>query len=195
MKKYEEYLNKAHDSFEKGFTSKAAKNKANSFLLLAYEQVINSLREKILLDRSESDSRFDELTEIYYQVPQFHHWKEKHNELFSDYKSHTSYISDLVELRKAIKESEIIKIERESNHQEEIVRKTITEEIAKRKEQFVEGLRLAHLFNGLNVCVNAHYVTNQHGTQFVRHFFYLNGKLTPLTMLIAIAQTYQKEKK
>ena len=36
-------------------------------------------------------------------------------------------------------------------------------------------------FGGLLVSVNAHMVvTNDKGMTFVRHFFYLSGKLTPL---------------
>lgn len=40
---------------------------------------------------------------------------------------------------------------------------------------------------------NVHYVTNQHGTTFLRAFYYLNGTLTPLSIIIAAAEAKARE--
>jgi membrane-associated HD superfamily phosphohydrolase len=63
-----------------------------------------------------------------------------------------------------------------------------------RKAQFVEGLEIARMFNGLPVSVNAHWVHGHKGTNFIRYFFYLAGELTPLNMIMAIAQAHEAEK-
>ena len=61
-------------------------------------------------------------------------------------------------------------------------------ELKLRQEQYNNALRLHDIFGGLPVHANVHYVTNQHGTTFLRAFYYLNGTLTPLSIIIAAAE-------
>ena len=91
----------------------------------------------------------------------------------------------------------------------ELIRHSIVEEMERRKAMFVEGLEIGRIFAdlyprknkageiipsaSLPVSVNAHWVRGHKGTDFVRHFFYLRGKLTPLQTIMAIAQTLDDE--
>lgn len=190
MKYYEERLNKASELFNDGFSSQAGKKKANNFLSSAFDFVVSNL-QKDLIDQersSESEDKKRRINDLYWSVPSLHNWKDKHNKLFSDYPEHVSSIGKLIELRAAIKEAEVVKIEKNSvDVRVEEIRSFITDEMEKKKQQFVEGLELAKIFDNLAVSVNAHLVTNDKGTEFTRHFFYLNGKLTALNMIMAIA--------
>jgi hypothetical protein len=73
------------------------------------------------------------------------------------------------------------------------VRASLIEEMARRKAQYVEALDMARQFNGLPVSVNAHWVRHEQGTMFLRHYFYLRGKITPLQVLLAAADTHARE--
>ena len=75
----------------------------------------------------------------------------------------------------------------------ETVRRSIIEGMERRKTQDVDGLDMADCFGGLPVTVNARMATNDKGIVFVRHFFYLRGKRTPLKTIIAIAEKLEQE--
>lgn len=78
-------------------------------------------------------------------------------------------IEDLVAIRKSIKETEIKPVEKETPAEAKIL-KTIKEIMDARKASFIRGLELVEVFGKLNVSVNVHQVTNQHGTVFPRCF-------------------------
>jgi hypothetical protein len=61
-----------------------------------------------------------------------------------------------------------------------------------RKSQYARGLELHEIFGNLRVSANVHMVRNQHGTTFIRAFYYMDGKLTPLNMILAVAQEIQR---
>jgi hypothetical protein len=44
------------------------------------------------------------------------------------------------------------------------------------------------------VSVTPHHVTNQFGTSFIRCFYYLDGKMTPLNIIMAAAGQLEREK-
>ena len=51
--------------------------------------------------------------------------------------------------------------------------------------RYLEAIDLCELvgdegFRMKGLSANSHYVTNEHGTTFLRTFYYLQGKLTPL---------------
>ena len=102
-------------------------------------------------------------------------------------------VRDLIALRAAINAAEIIPVER--SPQAEKVEAVHQSEMERRKTQHVGGLDMADRLGGLPVTVNAHMVTNDKGKTFVRHFFYLSGKLTPLNTIIAIAEQLEKGQK
>ncbi|MFS1428777.1 hypothetical protein LMH73_016940 [Vibrio splendidus] len=195
MNHYETRLTSATELFNAGITSQAGKKRVNFLLGNAFDSAKNKLQATILTERSEcvGTEKEADLDALYWAVPELHNWREKHYSLFAQYPEHVDMIRKLVELRAATKAADIITIEKDAGKEKiEAVRKTIVDEMARKKQQFVEGLELAKLFNGLNISVNAHYVTNEKGTEFIRHFFYMNGKLTALNMIIAIAEELEK---
>lgn len=171
-------LDQAITMFNEGFKTKAEKNKALKLLNSVYEMKKDEIR---LIDY-----------DCYFEMPiELHHWRPKHSEMLSAHKKQVDSIKALLALRTAIKSEEIKTIVKQES-KEEIVKNSILAEMEKRKARFVEGLELAKLFGGLQVSVNSHYVINEHGTKFIRNFFYLNGKLTALGTIIAIAEELEK---
>lgn len=196
MKSPQDHFDKATELFNAGFYSQAAKKRAADYLNRAYYLIKSQIQHEILEQRKASPEQFEALTDLYYSVPDLHHWKEKHDTLFSGYPLHVEQIKMLIELRGAIKGAEIITVERpEIEVKAELVRKTIAEEMAQRKQQYIENLDLAKLFNGLSVSVNAHYVNHHKGTVYTRYFFYLRGKLTSLNMIMAVAYAFGNDAK
>jgi hypothetical protein len=63
-----------------------------------------------------------------------------------------------------------------------------------RTAQYNRAIDLGRLFNYLPVSVTPHYVTNQYNTSFIRCFYYLNGKMTPLNIIMAAAGQLEREK-
>ena len=196
MKSPQDHFDKATELFNAGFHSQAAKKRATDYLNRAYDLIKSQMQDEILEQRKASPEQFEALTDLYYSVPDLHHWKEKHDTLFSGYPLHVEQIKMFIELRGAIKVAEIITVERpEIEVKAELVRKTIAEEMALRKQQYIENLDLAKLFNGLSVSVNAHYVNHHKGTVYTRYFFYLRGKLTSLNMIMAVAYAFENDAK
>lgn len=74
------------------------------------------------------------------------------------------------------------------------VQRTVRGEMDRLGKMYQEALDLGRLFGGLNVSANVHLVTNAYGTTFVRAFYYLEGKRTPLNLILAAADTLAREK-
>ena len=101
----------------------------------------------------------------------------------------------LIDLREATKSAEICKPAPKNADLaklEERVRKSVSEIYAMRKNQYEFGLRMADIFGRLDVSVNTHWVTNQFGTTFTRCFYYMEGKLTPLNLILAVLQEHER---
>ena len=71
---------------------------------------------------------------------------------------------------------------------------TVVDMIKRRTAQYHEAVELGRLFGGLNVSATPHLVTNEFNTTFTRCFYYLNGKFTPLSVIMAAADTLAREK-
>lgn len=54
-------------------------------------------------------------------------------------------------------------------------------------------MEIYEVFGSLPVSMNWHYVTNQFGTSFIRVFYYMAGKLTPLSMICYIMEQNELE--
>jgi hypothetical protein len=105
-------------------------------------------------------------------------------------------VSALVHLREMVKAAEICAPQPKNAYTVEIearIHKTISEIFKLRQTQYLEGLRIAEIFGTLNVYVNGHWVTNQYGTTFKRCFYYMEGKLTPLNIILAVLQEHQRK--
>lgn len=197
------YLDRATAAFECGFTSKAAQKRVFEDLGRAYEMLTDCIKDKLLefcrgIPQEVEEDR-NVFIDLYYDLPHnLHQWKKKHSEavikLLPDLKDVVAQIESLVEFRVAVKAAPIVKVERSSEKEAvERVTKSVMEIMERRKEQYNHALDLYDLFNGLPVHANVHYVVNQHGTVFLRAFYYLNHTLTPLSVIIAAAQTKSKE--
>lgn len=196
--RFEQKLNKAVILFNNGFTSKAAKKRVIDQLNNAYDELKSTTGTKIcdmLRDNNLSKDEQAKWHDLYWAMPELHHWKDKHNSLFSAFPEYVAKTAKLIEIRNATKAAEMLVAETPAVEVKvEQVRKHIADEIAKRKVQFIDGLDLTHYFKGLHVSVNAHHVVNDKGTRYVRHFFYLHGKLMALNMILAIFEAHIKSK-
>jgi hypothetical protein len=108
-------------------------------------------------------------------------------------KDQVQQIEELLELRNTMKDAEIVQPTKTVSAEEKIMM-SIKEIMELRKTQYERGLNLYDLFNGLPVTANVHYVTNQHGTTFLRAFYYMSGVLTPLNVIVAVLQEKNKER-
>lgn len=194
MNIYDDKLGKSLDLFNGGFTSQAQKKEVNNLLLAAYDFVIDELRQTIKEDTLSRAGASDEpitMPELYFSIPRLQHWKEKHNQMFALYPVYVEKIAQLVSLRSATKLAPVTPIETKmdnSYHKEsEKIQEAVSSLLSKKNKQYIEGVQLAEMFNGLSVSVKAHRVSNARGTEFTRHFYYLEGKLTALNLIVAIA--------
>jgi hypothetical protein len=204
-------INSAQLAFENGFQSKAGQKRALDDLNRAYGYIREILMRAILAARSPETEAQNH--EDYWAVPNdLHQIRERHFELAARYVDNFGIVRDMIALRNAIKGAEIAPppARPELEVKADTVRRTIVEEMERRKTMFVEGLELGRLFAelyprtgkdgealgpsaSLPVTVNAHWVRGHKGTDFVRHFFYLGGKLTPLNMIMAVADQLERE--
>lgn len=184
-------------AFEAGFKSEAARKRALSELNYAYGYLRSDFHTSVIdAGRVAFPDALNQNPEQYaaycdhlnaFEVPfDLSAIRPKHIPLFSTEEQNT--IQALVDLRKAIKGAEIVLVEVSENvKRAEVVRKTIKEEMDARKQSYINGYDLSKHF-GLHVYANAHYVRHCKGTEFVRTFYYLNGNLTALNIIIAIAE-------
>lgn len=193
-KTVEHYSQQALDMFEAGFTSKAGQKRA--FEALGHAAAL--LRKGVHaicfeLRGPDQGSQFPERAELaYWMNYDLHLWNEKRRAELLGYlpeaEALANQFDDLAALRKAVKDSPVVKVERQQDQRVEQVQKSIRELMAQRGEQYARGLKLCEIFKGLPVTANVHWVTNQHGTSFIRAFYYMAGTLTPLNLILAVLQ-------
>lgn len=200
-----DYIANAQAAFEAGFASKAAQKRALDELNRAYSIIRQEITDGILKARTA-----DNLTENsadFWAIPfDLHQVREKHLTIATRYGFEAQDIRNIADLRAAIKGAELAAIpaKPESEIKAEGIRRSIMEEMERRKAMFVNALELGRIMGeifpdrkgaaSLHVTVNAHWVHGHKGTDFIRHFFYLNGKLTPLATIIAAAEALEAEK-
>jgi hypothetical protein len=204
-KTVETYINRATEQFEAGFTSKAAQKRALEDVNRAFELARKSIQDWCLGKmhdhyQASGERGLPEVDALYYGLPMYpHEWRVKHAEmvraLHPEADEAIALFDQIVDLRNAIKNTEIVKIERKANEQIERVYKSVREIMELRKSQYAHGLKLHDLFGGLHITANVHSVVNEHGTQFLRAFYYMSGVLTPLQIIIAVMQAKADENK
>ena len=199
------YIADATDLLEAGFRTKAdrralvAVGRAYGLIRdITHERVIEIAREAISGWNGGSDKNWQAYVGVLnaHELPHtLNQVKDIHFERVAGIPAFAP-VRDLIALRAAINVAEIIPVERHPHAEKaEAVHRSIIEEMERRKTQHVDGLDMADRLGGLPVRVNAHMVTNDKGRTFVRHFFYLSGKLTPLNTIIAIAEQLEKGRK
>jgi hypothetical protein len=134
--------------------------------------------------------------EDYFAIPfDLHQIREKHFRLFDE--SHHADLTDLMTFRVLLKELEVVKSAPKSDRitaKQAEVTETVVDLIERRMAQYHEAVELGRLFGGLPVSVTPHQVTNGYNTTFTRCFYYLDGKFTPLQVILAAMDTLAREK-
>jgi hypothetical protein len=106
-------------------------------------------------------------------------------------------LTDLITFRVLLKELEVVKPAPKSDRitaKQAEVTETVVDLIERRMAQYHEAVELGRLFGGLPVSVTPHQVTNEYNTTFTRCFYYLAGKFTPLSVIMAAADKLAREK-
>jgi len=134
--------------------------------------------------------------EDYFAIPfDLHQIREKHFRLFDE--AHHADLTDLITFRVLLKELEVVKPAPKSDRitaKQAEVTETVVDLIERRMAQYHEAIELGRLFGGLPVSVTPHQVTNEYNTTFTRCFYYLAGKFTPLSVIMAAMDTLAREK-
>lgn len=206
-----ERIETAQALYEAGFTSKAGQKRALDELNYAYSGLREALMTVILAARS-PETETQNHADYWGVASDLHQVRDRHFEIAGRYNAPGfAIVRDMIALRLAIKAADIAPppARPELEVKAEVVRRSIVEEMERRKAMFIEGLDLGRVFAelfprknkagetipsaSLPVSVNSHWVHGHKGTNFTRNFFYLNGKLTPLQTIMAIAQTLDQE--
>ena len=189
------YADRAHAAFEAGFTSKAAKQAALNDISRAYGLLRDEITNLVLdVAREERTASHNDL---YWDLPSCPgHWRARHRVLAVSTFPQTAEICDRIEelatLRAAVKDAVVVhKVDERVERVQNSVRKVMEQ----RQAAYARGLDLSELFGGLSVSANVHLVTNQHGTSFLRAFYFMHGRLTALNVILAVAQTLTDEAK
>lgn len=192
------YTDRANTAFEAGFASKAAKQAALGDITRAYELLRAEITSLVL--NIAHDERTAAHNDVYWDLPSYpHQWKAKHRTLslsvFPQTEAICGQIEELVAFRAAVKDAEVVKVERQADERVERVQKSIRHMMEQRQADYARGLDLSKLFGGLSVTANVHLVTNQHGTTFLRAFYFMHGRMTALSVIMAVVQTLADEAK
>ena len=168
------------------FAAKAHQKEALGYLNGGYDMIRENNREFL---RSLTEEK-------YWAIPfDLHQIRDKHTHLFDEV--HHANLNELVTLRVLLKLIPVVKPEPKSDRitaKQAEVTATVVDMIKRRTAQYHEAVELGRLFGGLNVSVTPHLVTNEFNTTFTRCFYYLNGKFTPLSVIMAAADTLAREK-
>jgi hypothetical protein len=191
------YTAAAAAAFEAGFTCEAARKRALADVNRAFELTERTLRDRLLASRDADNNMTATANDLYYSFPSYPHLYSAKVDAAVRAEGYDDLAVEFIsfrDLRNALKAAEIVKVERPAAEEKiAAVRATIVEEMERRHTAYLECLDIARHFNGLPVSVTAHWVFGHKGTRFLRHFFYVGGKLTALQVIMAAAETYQRE--
>jgi hypothetical protein len=200
------YTAAALDALNNGFTSKAGAKNAAADVTRAYETLRRELQDACLAtpridDRGSMEAPVEA---VYWDVPSYpHQFKAKHSDLiraaFGDrFDALIANAFELVALREAILAAPVAApMKDEAKVQAARIVESIRERMDRLNVRYLEAIDLTTVFEdgfvmeGLSA--NSHYVTNEHGTTFLRTYFFLFGKLTPLNLILAAAQEARRQ--
>lgn len=198
-KSIETYETAALNALNNGFSSKAGAKAASDDVTRAYELAKRQIHEACLAADRDADRRMlPAIDAVYWDVPSYpHQFKAKHVDLiraaFGDrFDDLIVSIERLVELRETIKAATIVPPAKDET---KVLERRVVEAIKDRMDRlnvrYLEAIDLCTVFPEFvsikGLTANSHYVTNDHGTTFLRTFYYLFGKLTPLNLILAAA--------
>ena len=215
---FQKRIEAASAALNSGFRTKAAKKDAIDQLNRAYSAIredmfheinaVNDAKRKELM--AAAGKTEEELTELWQNYARrwtkegmkivkkaaethdapydLHQVRDRHIDNLFTIIGVAQEVRTLTMLRETIKNAEITPPAPKSNREEEIARKTLEQLREMRLEQFEHGCDLHDIFGRLPVTASWHWVTNQYGTTFQRVFYYMDGKLTPLGIILAILE-------
>lgn len=201
MNKFENYLTRADAEYQAGFKSKAARDRACSYVNSALEMVVEEITTAILLRPYAERDNGTPLHTLYWELTcvSCHNFTKKSaqtipvlGEMAAEWIAlgeqcvalYTTYKNALIKEVPASPAKEI----------ETKVQKTIKQMLDERNEKFNRCLRLETLFGTMGVTANVHLVFGHKGTVYVRAFYYVLGVLTPLNTIIAAMQEADRQK-
>tara|TARA_X000000368_G_scaffold158147_1_gene124596 strand:- start:96 stop:659 length:564 start_codon:yes stop_codon:yes gene_type:complete len=165
------------------FTSKASQKLALSYLNRAYE----CARKTMVHKGSTPQERWLESYDLPFDLC---HVREKHRPILQHLSIDCDLVFKLVEYRKQFKDFDIVKPTKKDDLATTM--KIINDTVGYTKEYPSESQRnLEHYFGKdlwKRVTYTWHFVTNSHGTRFIRVFWFLDGKLTKLSELLLLSR-------
>lgn len=205
LAKIDQRISAAIEAFDHGFYAKAHQKEALDQLNRAYEALRDDSHSRQVdtisarLPNSQTTEEWNEWRAFYAanDLPfDLHNVRDRHLPILEQFGGYAQRVQELRDLRNAIKAAPILPVVKdETKAKVEKVRETLIELMERRKAQVLEAVEIGHVFGGLPVTVNAHWVTHEKGTVYLRHFFYLDGKLTALVVILAAAQKLEEERK
>ena len=181
----QDYINLAMEQLQddQTFSAKAHQKEALDYLNRAYS---------LVREQNNSGNAYENCWDIPFDL---HQIRDRHFAMFKE--EHHVALKELVSLRAIFKFIEVVKpapkndaVERKAAE----VTKEVKSLLEMRTAQYNRAIDLGRLFNYLPVSVSPHHVTNQYNTSFIRCFYYLNGKMTPLNIIMAAAGQLEREK-
>lgn len=198
----QDYIALATDAFEAGFSSEAARKRAQEALGRGYDRLRDAAHDAqikaansnpALANNGENRAAFFDKNDLPFNL---HQLRDRHFAILAAWGDDADMARDMLALRAAIKAAPIAKHERPASEpRAEAIRADIYKTMQDRKAQYARALDLAKHFGGLPVSANIHLVHGHKGAIFLRAFYYLAGELTPLNIIIAAADTMAREAK
>lgn len=203
--RFDRNFNKASDLLDAGFATKAAQKNANGYLNTAYSDVREIITQQVRCTYAPGPEHTDAQWQAYvdrlneYDLPfDLHQVRDRHLDKAAEIDGIAAdKIRLLVETRAQVKAEPIQPPQPKAEKSEYQVKaeRSIVEEMERMKTQYLRAVDLGRIFNGIPVTASSHWVVNQYGTGFPRTFYYLDGKLTRLNILIAAAEQVAREKR
>jgi len=220
---HQHWISEVEEALEKGFKTKSQKKDSLSILGRIWEditeQISDEINEQIAKDYK-SRGLTTTLDEFGGLPPEYIAWEENYADperekaelpmylthvreqhlqkiqtYFPEHYDNVVYIKNLLD---TIKAAEVTPLPPKQDPLEKKVEakvKSVFDIMAKRQKQFTEAVDFGEMFGGLNVSAWAHRGQSKYGTPFTRVFYYLNGRVTPLNVIVAAAQELEKQGK
>lgn len=181
-------------AIETGFPSLAAKKRTISSLSFVYDEISREYRS-ILNRMEEEDALTRERFEVlYWELPMSYHLLRQHH--INSVASINAEIADRFEalagVMESIKATEIVGVVHTHSPVETRLRAKIANAL---KSQVTARIDYSQDFAGMAVTATAHIVDGANGTQFQRVFFFLDGEITALHKIIALAEEHERRTK
>ena len=207
--RYSKILNRAMQAMcVDYFNTKSAQKDVVTDLSRAYEELREVVNVEYLETVPYEDRRTMQMSpinlrkhELYCALPySLAHFRAKHADEILALYPHLSNIVDrmntLFAFRDEVRETPIMRVEpKAKDPMTEKVERTIIDIMAKCKADYAHGISLMEVFGYMNITASVHVVVNQYGTRFHRSFYYMDGRLTRLNVIIAVYQEMEDRKK